>query len=109
MNRDEARKELKALLKRGDTVYCQLVSVSRSGMLRRIALFVIKKNKPINITWLVGHLGLFSFDKDNHALKVHGCGMDMGFHAVYELSGTLFGRRKGNPDDPGYALNREWL
>jgi hypothetical protein len=34
-------------------------------------------------------------------VKVHGCGMDMGFHAVYELSGALFG--------DGYSLKHKWL
>lgn len=65
------------------------------------------------------------------ALVVNGCGMDMGFHVVYELGYTLYGRdgficigercpsndhSNGDRDytphahtDGGYALRYEWL
>lgn len=30
------------------------------------------------------------YDRDNEGIRVGGCGMDMGFHVVYNLSRTLF-------------------
>jgi hypothetical protein len=86
----DALARLKALLKPGDTIYTQFVSVSRSGMLRKIKVYVVANNQPINITPQVSDLCGFGYDYNTDALKVSGCGTDVGFQAVYELAGVLY-------------------
>jgi hypothetical protein len=123
MSRKEAVAWLKKVLKPGSTVYTVLRHVSKSGMSRRIDLYAVKNNKPLFLTgWAGDALGLRHDRKGG--LVVGGCGMDMGFHLVYELSCVLFPRgfkvkagtahRNGTPDgatdtDGGYALHHEWL
>ena len=88
--RQEAVRELRELLKPGDTVYTQLVSVSRSGMSRVIMPFVIKNNEPRYLGYLVEKACGYAFDRKAWGVKVRGCGMDMGFSLVYDLSRVLF-------------------
>ena len=113
MDEKIARKQLKKYLKRGDLVYTQLVHVSKSGMLRKIAVHAVHKNRIVNITGLVAEVTNFKFDSKEFALRVYGVGMDMGFHVVYELGRSLFNKgidAHGRPEsDPGYALKQEWL
>ena len=105
MTKQERHKEqadkLRAILHQGDTVYTVLRHVSRSGMYRAIDLYTIRDNQPV---WLSGYAAylLEGFDKKRDACKASGCGMDMGFHLVYNLSARLF-------DGDGYALNHRWL
>ena len=93
--------KLQAILHRGDTVYTVLRHVSRSGMYRAIDLYAIRDNRPVWLSWYAADL-LEGFDKKRDACKASGCGMDMGFHLVYNLSARLF-------DGDGYALNHKWL
>ena len=106
----EAIERLRDVISPGDTLHLILRSVSRSGMCRRIA---IKKIVPQN-----GHeagilhldhnvnlaLGQNPGEKDNGD-RMDGCGMDMGFQLVYNLSHALF------PDNVprGYAIKHKWL
>ena len=101
----KARKEecitrLKELIKPGDTVYCTLKHVSRSGMYRVIDLHIMKDNEPWRISTLAADL-LEGYDGRWEGCKAHGCGMDMGFHLVYNLSSILF------PDGFGCIGNEE--
>ena len=93
---EEARKELCTILKPGDTVYCVLRHVSRSGMQREISLFVngphVDKfpDQGIRcINWYAERVLQMRRGKRD-GLVVGGCGMDMGFHLVYSLSRALF-------------------
>ena len=87
----EARTRLLDVLKPGDTVYCILRHVSRSGMSRVISLYA---KTPDGMQWLdpfALKLGVGSgMDNKREGLKVGGCGMDMGFALVYELAHALF-------------------
>jgi hypothetical protein len=127
----EAVEELQGLLKPGDVVYTVLRGVSRSGMSRDISLKTIRNNEVVGITGrTMTVLGLPPGKRDG--LRVRGCGMDMGFHLVYELSRVLFpkgfictGRKRLCPSndhtngdrnfrphrhsDGGYALVQRWL
>jgi hypothetical protein len=76
-------------IKPGDTIYCRLNHVSRSGMYRCISLFVIQNNEPWNISHIAAPL-LEGYDEKHEGCKASGCGMDMGFHLVYNLSRSLF-------------------
>ena len=135
--RQEAREQLRGILKPGDTVWTILRHVSRSGMSRRISLVVFEVPPdssydppgPRDITWLAGK-ALGCRRHDDGGLVVGGCGMDMGFHIVYNLSRTLFpsgftcigngcpasdhpnGDRNREPHkhgNGGYALQQRWL
>ncbi len=102
----QAVEAIKKVLKPGDTVYCVIRRVSRSGMSRDIDFFALEINddgKP-SLRFLSGYiakiLGLKRSSGDG--LVIHGAGMDMGFHVVYELSGAL-------GFDRGQELKREWI
>lgn len=88
--RDEWRDKLRNMLKPGDTVYTVLRHVSRSGMSRRIDLYTISDGAPVFITGMAAAAMGMRWDNDKGGIIVGGCGMDMGFHLVYNLSATLF-------------------
>lgn len=98
-------------LSEGDTVYTVLRSVSSSGMSRTISLKVAKEGKILDLTYYASILLEWPLVEVNgsRALRVGGCGMDMGFHTVYTLSSILF-REEGQAlhCDAGYALNHAW-
>jgi hypothetical protein len=133
----EACQQLRELFPAGSTVYCIVRSVSRSGMSREISFFTSGtdrngKSEVYCIDWLVCraldvHLG-------KSGVKVSGCGMDMGFHVVYNIGRVIYRdgfhctqqqtcpsndhRNSGDGrndytdhlhSDPGYALNHRWL
>jgi hypothetical protein len=93
----------------GDTIYTVLRSVSSSGMSRTISLKVAKDGKILDLTYYASILLDWPLVEVNgsRALRVGGCGMDMGFHTVYSLSRVLF-REEGNTKDAGYTLNHAW-
>src|SRR6185369_5751974 len=80
---------LRKILKPGDTVYTVLRHVSRSGMMRRIDLYA--NNPDGGLIYLSGYAaGALDYPRPDNGIKVSGCGMDMGFHLVYNLSRTIF-------------------
>lgn len=128
---------LRKFVKPGATVYCRLRHVAASGMSRRISLYVHDGERMV---WLDGYactaLGWRRYHGSHDAIVVSGCGMDMGFHLVSELSAVLFrdgfgctGERCPSNDhsngdrsyaphseeaphwhsSAGYALRHEWL
>jgi hypothetical protein len=83
--------------------------VSSSGMSRDISLIYVKGGAIHNITYSAA-LALewpLSEKSGNRAVRVSGCGMDMGFHLVYTLSRVLY--RDTVEGDAGYALSQAWL
>ena len=125
----ESLERLQKLLKPGDTIYCILRSVSRSGMSRDISLYFIEGGTPHYLDYSAACVLGYPMSK-NSGIKVNGGGMDMGFHLVYSLSSAVFqkgfecigencpsndhrnGDRNYSPhqhSDPGYALNYRWL
>lgn len=123
--RAEAIERLRGWLKPGDTVYTILRHVSRSGMSRDISIVIIRDGETLHpnhaVSKAIGARLVNAHGSD--ALRIGGCGMDMGFHVVYELSHALFpkgfklpkGERGRNGDtsgfdaDGGYALKHRWL
>lgn len=126
---DNEKKELKEILKPGDTVYTILRSVSRSGMSRTISLYTFINNQPRMLDCAVSVVCGYPLDK-HEGVKIGGCGMDMGFALVYALSNALYGdgykclgdrcpsnfhvnnRIEGATESihkDGYALNHRWL
>lgn len=116
--RDEAREQLRAMLKPGTTIHTKLNHVSRSGMMRVIDLYVIEDNELRRITWLACKATATTYNEKHEGMRMDGCGMDMGFAAVYNLGRALWpdgtpephSTRNGIPDrDGGYALKHRWL
>lgn len=95
-----ARVYLETVLSHGDTIYCNLRSVARSGMSRTIDFYAMVHGEPNRITYSVAVLTDNTTTKDG-ALRVPGCGMDMGFAVVYDLAWKLYG--------DGYALKHRWM
>ena len=133
--RDAAITQLLEWVKPGDTVFTVLRHVSRSGMQREIGIVLLaparrgrRMDRHPNYS-VAEALGL-KLSKNGDAVKVGGCGMDMGFHLVYELGAALWpngytctgpgcqsnahtnGDRDYTPHlhrDGGYALQQRWL
>lgn len=116
---------LRKLLKPGSTVYGIVRTVSRSGMSRTIDFFVMPTKKGDRPMYLSGYMAtLLGYTRDSSgALRVSGCGMDMVFHTVYNLSSVLFAHLKGKDaanlpkvreviertGRMGYYNNGEWV
>ena len=106
-DKTEAIERLRSMMDVGNTIYTVLRHVSSSGMTRYIDLYVIKDNRPLRITWSAAQALGWPYDRKREALKVTGCGMDMGFHAVYTLSRVIYsGKVEG---DAGYSLQHNWM
>ena len=88
--RQEAVRELREILYPGDTVFVDLKHVSRSGMSRVIMPFIIQDNEPRYLGWTVAKALDMTYSREKEGIKIGGCGMDMGFALVYDLSRTLF-------------------
>lgn len=104
--RDEALARLREWYPKGSTVYTILRHRSRSGMQRIIGLVALRAEDDGSIVdrhpnYAASVVLGMTADKNRDGIKVGGCGMDMGFHVVYELSGALYG--------DGYALKHRWL
>jgi hypothetical protein len=98
--KDKYIKDLKKLVEKGGTIYCVLRRVAKSGMSRDISFFVINKQRLRMIDGCIKQILGLKYSK-NDGLRIHGCGMDMGFLVVHELSLALF--------KDGDALNYQWL
>ena len=95
--RDEARATLRTMLKPGATIHTKLNHVSRSGMMRVIDLFVIEEGELRRITWLACRATATTYNEKHEGMRMDGCGMDMGFAAVYNLGRTLWPDGTRNP------------
>ena len=122
---EETLEYLRSILKPGSEVYTTVKSVAKSGMSRTMKLHVVLDGKIQGITYSVACVLGDPIQKDG-TIRVHGCGMDMGFHIVYTLSRILFPDgfihaeavkeygRNGTPatkldKNGGYALEQRWL
>jgi hypothetical protein len=70
---------------RGAKLKAEVVSVSRTGMSRRLRFYAAcldRNGKPniVDITWLLARLG--NYGMNDSGLRVDGCGMDMCFSVI---------------------------
>lgn len=105
---EEAKEKLRKWLPRGSTVFCIVRKVAPSGMSRNISLVFFEHDaergeiRDYHPTYNAAKVLGWSLAKSGpDALQVAGCGMDMCFHTVYELSSVLYG--------DGYALKHRTL
>jgi hypothetical protein len=83
---------LKFHLKPGNTVYCNLRHVSKSGMSRVISLHTVADGHMLDMSFNAAVVMGDSL-KESHGhrgIRADGCGMDMGFHLVYNLGRCMF-------------------
>lgn len=88
--REEAKEFLREYLKPGTEVLCILRHRSRSGMQRVIDLAVVKDGGLKHLGWHAAKVLGWKYDTKRDGIVVGGCGMDMGFHTVHQLSFSLF-------------------
>ena len=88
--KQEAIERLLEWVKPGDTIYTVLRHCSRSGMSRVIDLKKINGEEVLKLGWNTAKAIGLPYDCEREGVKAGGCGMDMGFHLVYELGATLF-------------------
>lgn len=104
---DEARESLKGFVKPGDTVFTVLRHKSASGMRREIGLVVVKKSSDgcadycLHPNYSAARLLGMRQSKKTDGIIVDGCGMDMGWHLVSNLSRALYGDEN--------SLNHAWI
>lgn len=87
------------------TVWTSLKHVSSSGMSRDMKALTVIEGEIVDITWHVAHAsGVARLAERNgqRVVRIHGCGMDMGFHLVHSLSYGLY-------EGDGYQLRHEWI
>lgn len=102
--RTEAVKTLAQLgVAPGKRVYTSCSHVARSGMSRRIHVYIVTRDTETDregkkrvehriheITGLVAHALDYTRNQNDGGLVIGGCGMDMGFHVVYSLGRVMF-------------------
>jgi len=94
--------QLRQWMPKGTRVFTILRSVSRSGMRREISVvvFLPGDDRPIHPNHHISQVLGLRRGKSG-GVVLNGCGMDMGFHLIYELAHVLY----GDAD----ALTQEWL
>ena len=104
---DQDKAQLRDMLGDKPNVYTILRSVSSSGMSRHISLKIVHRGELIDITYLAARvMGDKLSEKLGHnTIRVNGCGMDMGWHLVYNLSSTIY----AGADRAGYVINQRWI
>lgn len=108
LDREYAKEHLLThYVKEGAKVYTILRHVSASGMSRDISLVIAQADEIIDITYYAAQaLGDNPIESKGHrVIRVSGCGMDMGFHLVYNLSSVLF----HGQERAGYVLKQGWV
>ncbi len=85
----EAIDRLREMVSPGDEIHTILRHVTRSGMGRSISL-VSGSDGVTKLDYLVARALNDRIDQNNSGIKIGGCGMDMGFALVYNLSRTLY-------------------
>ncbi len=66
--------------------FVNIISVAKSGMSRKIRIYVLKDNRLLDCTYAISKIIRRSYDRKNHGIKVTGCSMNMIFHTLYTLS-----------------------
>lgn len=85
---ERSRERLAGMVKPGDTVHTLLEHVSRSRMSRRIRPLVLRDGDASNLGFSAA--AVLGWSVTDQAVHLSGCGMDMGFELVYQLSSALF-------------------
>jgi len=99
IRKEEAREELKQIISKDTKFVCSIPHVARSGMTRHIKIYIVSDDGYLlNYSLPISELLEERYNEKNCALVVYGCGMDMVFKVLYDLSHTLF--------NDGYVLSK---
>lgn len=124
-----ALETLRGIFKPGDTLYCIIRSVARSGMSRCIDYYA--KDESGELRWVTPFLVRLGVSDQSYAswrkghdsdgARINGCGMDMCFESAYRLGRKLWpegfkvdgrgrnGDMSGHDKDGGYALKHRTI
>lgn len=106
---EEHKAKIRALIEEnGMRVHTILRHVSSSGMYREISPVVVCRDGSMrHIAYSVAIITGFRYvEKHGHsAIGISGCGMDMGFDVVYNLSSYLY----PNEERGAYKIRQEWI
>lgn len=92
-----------------ETIYTILRSVSNQGMSRLIDMFYVKDGKPIHIHFHTNRVFQKRVKTSNgFGYRVGGCGMDMGYHLVSNLSYSM-SQFLGLKELDGYIYRHSWF
>ena len=119
---------LKAIIKPGDTILTILRHVSASGMKRVISLkFIDSDCRLLDISYDASLAMRSKLNDKWNGIEIGGCGMDMGFAMVYNLSHYMWpdgfdcigdqcpandhfnNVPKSHHSNGGYALRQRWI
>jgi hypothetical protein len=84
----------KAVGSKGGRIYAQVLTVARSGMSRTIALYIVHKGELVNLNGTLYARVYGDRVREDDAVSISGCGMDMLFEATYRLYRFLFDQKK---------------
>ena len=105
---EEQKERVKIWLeKSGYKVYTILRHVSASGMYRVISPVIFADGRVLHISYATAIITGYKYSEKYHhaAIGISGCGMDMGFDLVYNLSSALYGHEERG----AYKINQEWI
>lgn len=90
----EAKASAIAFIGDAKTISTIVRTVSASGMSRTMSAYIVKNGEIACIDHHITALkaGSARAARNGVGFTVSGCGMDMGFHVVYSLSQTLYGK-----------------
>ena len=74
-------------------IYCQVNSVSKSGMSRTISVFIVHQGEIVNLNHTL-FWRIYGDSKRNGVVRINGGGMDMMFEATYRLYCFLFSSKR---------------
>lgn len=92
-----AKARLIELLGTSPVIYGDVKSVAKSGMSRKIAFYCVVDGKIQRVTYEIALI--LGLKHEDGTLIKKGCGMDMVFSVIYDLSVTLY-------DEPYKIKNR---
>lgn len=99
IQQDVARANLLVFLGEKPVIWGTIVSTSKSGMPRKIALYCVVDGRIERISYEVALV--LDLKHENGCIHKKGCGMDMIFAITYDLGEALYKN--------GYAIKKETL
>ena len=103
--KEELRKELKKYFPKDSRAHLLINQVSSSGMYRHISVHQIsgkgKDKRILNLSYQVAKFLDYPFKDKTRSVGVGGCGMDMGFSLIYNLSSALY--------KDGYKIKQSYI
>ena len=75
---------------KNNAIWATVNHVSKSGMYRKISLYIIRKNRIYCLNYAFGKIFGDKYFNKTREVGISGCGMDMLFEANYRLFKAVF-------------------